>query len=107
MNGFWFPKEQALREALHSMGLESDRAKLPLPPSSLKTIPLQVPDCFHDVAAHLAQCPPPFVGLQVLPILQTPNRKLNFHKNQPGSFWGMFIQRAFNIYIGMAPRRKS
>ena len=59
-------KEDALREALHFMGLESHGAKLPLPPSSLKTLPLPVPDCLNDVATHLSQSGSPFVGLQLL-----------------------------------------
>ena len=59
-------KEKSFRDALHSVGLESHAAKLPLAPSSLKAPPLPEPNCLSGVVQHIAKSSP-FVGLQVLP----------------------------------------
>ena len=41
------------------------RAKMALPLSSLKSVPLDPPGCLQSVSEHLAKVPSPFVGLQV------------------------------------------
>lgn len=41
-------------------------AKMPIPMSSVKAIPLEEPDCFREVCQHLAKEPPHPLGRQVL-----------------------------------------
>lgn len=55
-----------MREELGMIGVRgSYDMKLPLPLSSLKSLPLAPPQCLQTVRDQLAKCPPPSVGLQV------------------------------------------
>ena len=56
-------KEKTMRTELGMVDLP--RAKMALPLSSLKSVPLDPPGCLQSVSEHLAKVPSPFVGLQV------------------------------------------
>ena len=63
---FWKSKERQMREELGMIGVRgSYDMKLPLPLSSLKSLPLAPPQCLQTVRDQLAKCPPPSLGLQV------------------------------------------
>ena len=58
------PKEKSFREVLGTVGAKSYGHRLPLPPKSLKSAPVQKPACFHAVDQHLESTEPPLVGKQ-------------------------------------------
>lgn len=60
-------KEYELREALNMIGVDDPHgAKMPLPMSSVKAIPLEEPVGMREVCQYLEKQPPPSIGLQVL-----------------------------------------
>ena len=65
-------KEKSMRTELGMVHLP--RAKIALPLSSLKSVPLDPPGCLQSVSEHLANVPSPFVGLQVPQSLRKNNR---------------------------------